>query len=102
MTTDNVLPWNPNVNGTVYSILPAGSNVYLGGSFTTVGGATHKNIAEVNNTNGALVTAFANNSKPNKAVRAMVSTRRSCPPRSARSPPRCAAAARNWATSSRS
>ena len=72
MTTGNVLPWNPNVSGTVYTILPAGNNVYLGGSFTTVGGATHKNIAEVNNTNGAVVTAFANTSRPNKAVRALV------------------------------
>lgn len=72
MTTGALLPWNPNVNGTVYSILPAGNNVYLGGSFTTVGGATHKNIAEVNNTNGAVITAFANTSRPNKAVRAMV------------------------------
>jgi hypothetical protein len=72
MTTGNVLPWNPNVNGTVYTILPAGGNVYLGGTFTTVGGATHKNIAEVNATSGALVAAFANSSRPNKAVRAMV------------------------------
>jgi hypothetical protein len=72
MTTGALLPWNPNVNGTVYTILPAGNNVYLGGSFTTVGGVTHKNIAEVNNTNGALITAFANTSRPNKAVRAMV------------------------------
>ena len=72
MTTGNVLPWNPNVSGTVYTILPAGNNVYLGGSFTTVGGATHKNIAEVNNTNGAVVTAFTNSSRPNKAVRALV------------------------------
>ena len=72
MTTGAVLPWNPNVNGTVYTILPAGNSVYLGGSFTTVGGATHKNIAEVNNTNGAVVTAFANTTRPNKAVRAMV------------------------------
>lgn len=72
MTTGNVLPWNPNVTGTVYTILPSGNNVYLGGSFTAVGGATHKNIALVNNTTGAVVPTFANNSKPNKAVRAMV------------------------------
>ncbi len=72
MTTGNVLPWNPNVTGTVYSILPSGSNVYLGGSFTAVGGATHKNIALVNNTTGAVVPTFANTSRPNKAVRAMV------------------------------
>jgi hypothetical protein len=72
MTTGALLPWNPNVNGTVYSILPAGNNVYLGGSFTTVGGATHKNIAMVNNTDGAVVSTFANTSRPNHAVRAMV------------------------------
>jgi hypothetical protein len=72
MTTGALLPWNPNASGVVYSILPVGNNVYLGGSFTTMGGATHKNIAEVNNTTGAVVTAFANSSKPNKAVRAMV------------------------------
>ncbi|MGH7623376.1 MAG: hypothetical protein ACREMU_13620, partial [Gemmatimonadaceae bacterium] len=28
MTTGALLPWNPNVTGTVYSILPSGSNVY--------------------------------------------------------------------------
>ena len=60
MTTGNVLPWNPNVNGTVCTILPSGNNVYLGGSFTAVGGAAHKNIAQVNNTTGAVVPAFAN------------------------------------------
>ena len=72
MTTGNLLPWNPNVNGTVYSILPAGNNVYLGGSFTTVGGLNHKNIAMVNNTTGAVASTFANTSRPNHAVRAMV------------------------------
>lgn len=71
MTTGAVLPWNPNVNGVVYSILVNGSNVYVGGSFTTVGGATHKNIAEVNGTSGAVVTSFTNSSRPNKEVRAM-------------------------------
>ena len=55
MTTGNVLPWNPNVNGTVYTILPSGNNIYLGGSFTSVGGSTHKNIAQVNATSGAVV-----------------------------------------------
>jgi hypothetical protein len=72
MTTGNVLPWNPNANGIVYSILPSGNNIYLGGSFTTVGGATHKNLAEVNATSGAVVSAFTNSSKPNQAVRALV------------------------------
>ena len=71
MTTGNVLPWNPNVNGVVYAILVNGNNVYIGGSFTTVGGVTHKNLAEVNNTTGALVTAFANTTRPNNTVRAL-------------------------------
>ena len=72
MTTGNVLPWNPNVNGTVYTIVPSGNNIYVGGSFTTVGGSTHKNIAQVNATNGAVISAFTNSSKPNGAVRDMV------------------------------
>ena len=72
MTTGNVLPWNPNASGIVYAILPSGNNIYLGGSFATVGGATHKNVAEVNATSGAVVTGFTNSSKPNQAVRALV------------------------------
>ena len=54
-------------------MLASGSNIYVGGSFTTVGGSTHKNIAEVNATSGAVITAFANTTRgPNKVVRAMV------------------------------
>ena len=72
MTTGNLLPWNPNVNGTVRALLASGGNVHIGGSFTTVGGATHKNMAEVNGTTGAPVAAFANTTRPNKMVRAFV------------------------------
>jgi hypothetical protein len=73
MTTGGLLPWNPNANGTVYALLADGSgNIYVGGSFTSVGGAAHKNLAEVNGTTGAVVSSFANSSKPNKAVRALV------------------------------
>ncbi len=72
MTTGALLPWNPNANGTVYALLAAsGGNIYVGGSFTSVGGAPHKNLAEVTGSNGALVTSFANTTKPNKAVRAL-------------------------------
>lgn len=75
LTTGNLLPWNPNVNGVVYALLasPTG-NIYLGGTFTTVGGATHKNLAEVNGSTGAVITAFGNSTKPNKAVRALAQT----------------------------
>jgi hypothetical protein len=71
MTTGALLPWNPNVNGTVYALLANGGNVYVGGTFTTVGGATHKNLVEVNGTSGAPVSGFANTLKPNKAVRGL-------------------------------
>ena len=71
MTTGALLPWNPNANGTVYALLASGGNIYVGGSFTSVGGAPHKNLAEVNGTDGALVTSFANTTRPNKAVRAL-------------------------------
>ena len=60
------------MNGTVRALLASGGNVYIGGSFTTVGGVAHKNMAEVNGTSGALVPAFANTTRPNKMVRAFV------------------------------
>jgi hypothetical protein len=56
-----VSTWNPNVNGTVDSIAFNGtdcSNAYIGGKFTSVNGTAVKNIAEVNTTTGAVVTAF--------------------------------------------
>ena len=56
--------WDPNVNGTVDSIAFDGSDcshAYLGGQFTTVGGAAAKNIAEVDTNLGALVPAFKSN-----------------------------------------
>ena len=71
MTTGALLPWNPNVNGNVYALVASGGNIYIGGTFTTVGGATHKNLAEVNGTSGAPITGFANSLRPNKAVRAL-------------------------------
>jgi hypothetical protein len=56
-----VSSWNPNVNGIVNSIAFNGSNcadAYIGGKFTTVGSTTVKNIAEIDTTTGAVVTAF--------------------------------------------
>ncbi|MEP6640964.1 MAG: hypothetical protein ABJB93_03545 [Gaiellales bacterium] len=69
--TGALLPWNPNVNGTVYTMTASGGNVYIGGSFTTANGATHKNLVEVNGTTGLPVATFANSLKPNKAVRGL-------------------------------
>jgi hypothetical protein len=69
--TGALLPWNPNVNGTVYTMTASGSNVFLGGSFTTANGAAHKNLVEVDGTTGLPVAAFANSLKPNKTVRAL-------------------------------
>src|SRR5215217_3299758 len=53
-STGNLLSWNPNVNGTVFSILPEGSTIYFGGKFTKVGGASRENIAAVSSSSGAL------------------------------------------------
>ena len=69
--TGALLPWNPNVNGTVYTLAASGGNVYIGGTFTTANGATHKNLVEVDGANGVPVATFANTLKPNKAVRGL-------------------------------
>jgi hypothetical protein len=53
-----LLPWDPNTNAVVDTLLPAAGGVYLGGSFTTVGGTSRKRLAEVNLTTGAAITAF--------------------------------------------
>ena len=56
--------WNPGVNGTVDTIAFNGSDcstAYLGGHFSSVGGAAAKNIAAVDTTSGALVPGFKDN-----------------------------------------
>jgi len=45
--------WNPNVNSTVRAVAVSDSNVYLGGSFTNVGGTT-RNYAAAVGTSGTL------------------------------------------------
>jgi len=71
LDTGALLNWNPNVTGgAVYAIDTSGSNVYLGGAFSTVGGATHRRIVEVNNSTGAVVTGFKTPT-PNAAVRGL-------------------------------
>ena len=59
-----VTSWDPNVNGTVNTIAFNGSDcteAYIGGQFTTVGGAAAKNIAAIDTTTGALVPGFKDN-----------------------------------------
>jgi hypothetical protein len=59
-----VSTWDPDVNGTVNTIAFADGNcstAYIGGQFTTVGGATAKNFAAVDTTTGALVPGIKDN-----------------------------------------
>jgi hypothetical protein len=51
-TTGAVLGWHPRVGGTVYSIAVSGTRVYLGGAFTSVGGAVRDHIAAVSTAGG--------------------------------------------------
>jgi hypothetical protein len=53
-TTGALLKWNPNVNGNVRTIAVVKTRVYLGGTFSKVGGRARSNIAAVNTTTGAL------------------------------------------------
>ncbi|HRI46849.1 MAG TPA: T9SS type A sorting domain-containing protein, partial [Ignavibacteriaceae bacterium] len=45
--------WNPNASGTVEAIAISGSDIYVGGSFSTVGGQNRNRIAKLNNTDGS-------------------------------------------------
>ncbi len=59
----NLTAWNPDVNGTVNTIAFNGScsDAYIGGKFTLVGSTAVKNIAEIDTTTGAVVSAFKSN-----------------------------------------
>jgi hypothetical protein len=58
LTTGQLLPWDPNVSNSVNAIAVDGGTVYLGGTFTSVGGAGRKNLAAVDATSGALLKSF--------------------------------------------
>jgi hypothetical protein len=53
-TTGALLGWNPNVNGQVRTISVVKTRVYLGGTFSKVGGRPRSNIAAVATGTGAL------------------------------------------------
>jgi len=66
--------WNPNLNGTVYSIAVDGSSVYVGGTFSgakSVNGTTTRNyVAKVDTTNGTVDGSW--NPNPNSTINALV------------------------------
>ena len=67
-TTGAVTAWNPGVNGNVSGIALSSNcaTAYLGGTFTTVHGSAVTNLAAVNTSTGAVVSAFR--PQPNKTV----------------------------------
>ena len=48
----------PNVNGAVWAIVPSGTSLYIGGSFSSVNGVARRGLAKVNATTGAVDTSF--------------------------------------------
>ena len=66
--TGDLLKWNPNVNGTVYSVLVDGTTVYLAGNFTSVGGVKRTNLAAVNNSNGDVLPWNPKTSGPVRVI----------------------------------
>lgn len=45
LASGNVLPWNPQPNGTVYSLAWHDGKLFVGGSFTQIGGVAKKRLA---------------------------------------------------------
>jgi hypothetical protein len=48
----------PKVNGDVWAIVPRGTSLYIGGSFTSVNGVARNGLAKINATTGAVDKAF--------------------------------------------
>jgi Chitobiase/beta-hexosaminidase C-terminal domain/Fn3 associated/Domain of unknown function (DUF5122) beta-propeller len=62
--------WDPNANGPVYALALAGGTIYVGGAFTTIGGASRNNIASVATADGSIDGAW--DVDPDGTVRALV------------------------------
>ncbi|MFB7251395.1 PKD domain-containing protein [Microbacterium sp. NPDC056234] len=60
ITTGNLLPFAPQVNGVIKAVAasPDGSRIYIGGSFNQVNGQTRWGIAALDAQTGALVPGF--------------------------------------------
>lgn len=56
LSLNGVGGWNPNINGTVFQILPSydGNSLYIAGAYTTVNGVAGERLSEVDATNGTL------------------------------------------------
>lgn len=52
------LPWDPQCDGSVYTILPSGGTLYLGGFFSEVGGQPRGNLAQVDTAQAATTLPF--------------------------------------------
>lgn len=64
--TGALLAWNANANGTVHTIALNGSDLLVGGSFSTIGGQSRQRLAAVDKTSGAV---GAWNPAPSSTVR---------------------------------
>ncbi|MCS6969375.1 MAG: hypothetical protein NZM39_12410, partial [Bernardetiaceae bacterium] len=69
-TSGAVDSWDPNANNSVHAIVATGSEVYVGGAFTQIGGASRHYLAKVGVTSHAADAAW--NPNPNHAVHALV------------------------------
>ena len=45
-------PWNPGSNGPVYTLETINSLIYAGGNFTSIGGASRTNVAQLDANGG--------------------------------------------------
>src|SRR6185437_8191629 len=64
--------WNPNVNGSVDVLRVIGKRVYLGGSFTSVGGERVRNLTAVSRQTGRVFSGF--HAGANGAVEALAAS----------------------------
>ncbi|NTU70524.1 MAG: cadherin-like domain-containing protein [Coriobacteriia bacterium] len=70
-STGTATAWNPNANSGVRAIAVDGSTVYVGGYFTTIGGATRSGIAALDAAAGATGTATAWNPNSSDGILAL-------------------------------